>query len=197
MFVSWRLNPMCGRYNFTVEQSDEIQRILEKLNARYQGREIPAGEVFPTNLTPVLVEGKKEIIPVLGTWGFPKFDGKGVIINARTETAYEKRTFRDSLLYRRCIIPSTGFYEWNSEKRKFLFHLPEINTLYMAGAYNLIGGELRYVILTTDSNDSIQDVHKRMPLIILQNEIETWIKDSNAASKMLKQVPPELIRVAV
>ncbi|HWT73355.1 MAG TPA: SOS response-associated peptidase [Mobilitalea sp.] len=188
---------MCGRYNFTVEQSDEVLEILEKLNAKFQGKEARTGEVFPTNLAPILIEEKKEISPTLSVWGFPKFDGKGVIINARSETAFEKKTFRDSLLNRRCIIPSTGFYEWDSEKRKYLFRLEGTNALYMAGLYMYSGEEMRYVILTTDANESMKEIHNRMPLVILKEDIGTWIMDHHVTNDILHRVPPQLIREAV
>ncbi len=188
---------MCGRYNFTVEQSDEILEILEKLNAKFQGKEARMGEVFPTNLSPILIEERKEVSPVLSAWGFPKFDQKGVIINARAETAFEKKTFRDSLVNRRCIIPSTGFYEWDSEKKKYLFRIEGTNALYMAGMYTNYGEELRYVILTTEANESMKEVHSRMPLVIPKNEIATWIMDNGATSEILRRVPPLLIREAV
>ncbi|MDF2537509.1 MAG: hypothetical protein K0S76_530 [Herbinix sp.] len=188
---------MCGRYNFTVEQSDEVLEILEKINAKFQGKEARTGEVYPTNLAPILIEEKKEVSPVLSTWGFPKFDQKGVIINARSETAFEKKTFRDSLINRRCIVPTTGFYEWDANKQKFMFRLEGTNALYMAGLYTYYRDEMRYVILTTDANESMREVHNRMPLIIPRNEIETWITDYNATNEILKRVPPQLIREAV
>jgi putative SOS response-associated peptidase YedK len=188
---------MCGRYNFTVEQSDEIMEILEKLNAKFQGKEARTGEVFPTNLAPILIEEDKEISPTLSVWGFPKFDQKGVIINARAETAFEKKTFRDSLVNRRCIIPSTGFYEWDSEKRKFQFRQEGTNALYMAGLYSYYQKEMRYVILTTEANESMKEIHTRMPLVIPKEEIGTWIMEDMATNDFLKRVPPQLIREAV
>jgi putative SOS response-associated peptidase YedK len=188
---------MCGRYNFTVEQSDEILEILEKLNAKFQNKEARTGEVFPTNLAPILIEEGKEVTPTLSTWGFPKFDAKGVIINARAETAFEKKTFRDSLVNRRCIIPSTGFYEWDSEKQKFMFRLEGTNALYMAGLYSYYRDEMRYVILTTEANESMKDIHNRMPLVIPKEEIGTWITDNQATNDLLKRVPPQLIKQAV
>lgn len=188
---------MCGRYNFTVEQSDEVMEILEKLNAKFQGREVKTGEVFPTNQVPILIEEKSEVSPTLSIWGFPKFDGKGVIINARSETAFEKKTFRDSLLNRRCIIPSTGFYEWDSEKKKFLFRLEGTSALYMAGLYSFYKDEMRYVILTTDANASMKDIHNRMPLVIPKDDINTWIMDNQATNDLLRREPPQLIREAV
>ena len=188
---------MCGRYNFTVEQSDEILEILEKLNAKFQGKEARQGEVFPTNLAPILIEEEKQIAPTLSVWGFPKFDQKGVIINARAETAFEKRTFRDSLLNRRCIIPSTGFYEWDKDKKKFLFRMEGTNALYMAGFYTNYKDEMRYVILTTDANESMKEIHNRMPLVIPKKEIADWIMDDSATNDLLKRVPPQLVREAV
>jgi putative SOS response-associated peptidase YedK len=188
---------MCGRYNFTVEQSDEVIEILEKLNAKYQGREVRTGEVFPTNVAPILIEEKEEVSPVPSIWGFPKYNEKGVIINARAESAFEKKTFRDSLLNRRCIIPSTGFYEWDGEKRKYLFRLEGTNALYMAGIYTFYRDEMRFVILTTDANESMKDVHSRMPLIIPKNEINTWLFDQSVTNDMLHRVPPQLVKEAV
>lgn len=188
---------MCGRYNFTVEQSDEIREILEKINAKFHGKEARTGEVFPTNQAPILIEEQQEASPVLSVWGFPKFDQKGVIINARSETVFEKKTFRDSLLNRRCIVPSTGFYEWDSEKQKFMFRQEGTNALYMAGLYTYFREEMRFVILTTEANESMKEVHNRMPLVIPKNEIDTWLFDYSATDDILKRTPPQLIREAV
>lgn len=187
---------MCGRYNFTVEQSEEIKEILEKLNAKFQNHQVKTGEIYPTNLAPILMEEKNEVSPTPGTWGFPQFNQKGVLINARSETAIEKKTFRESLLSRRCIIPSTGFYEWNSEKRKYLFRMEGEGALYMAGLYNYYQDELRFVVLTTEANESMKEVHDRMPLIIQKQDIGTWIKDSGATNDFLHRIPPLLVKEA-
>lgn len=188
---------MCGRYNFTVEQSDEVIEILEQLNAKIHGKAVKTGEIYPTNLAPILVEEESKISPAPAVWGFQKFNDKGVIINARAESAPEKKTFRDSLLNRRCIIPSTGFYEWDGSKRKYLFRLEDTTALYMAGLFTLYNDEMRYVILTTGANSSIKDVHDRMPLVIPKNDIKTWIMDSEATNELLHRTPPKLVREAM
>jgi putative SOS response-associated peptidase YedK len=187
---------MCGRYNFTVEQSDEIREILEKLNAKFHQTAVKNGEIYPTDRAPILIEEEKEVSPTLSNWGFPKFDGKGVIINARVETAL-KRRLRDSLVNRRCVIPSTGFYEWDGGKKKYLFRLEDTNALYMAGLYNVYQGELRYVILTTHANASMKEIHNRMPLILPKKELATWILDQSATGDLLRSVPPQLVRQIV
>ena len=185
---------MCGRYNFTVEQSDELREIIEKLNAKIHGKEYKSGEIFPTNQVPLLIGEENQASPVLSTWGFPKFDSKGVIINARSESAFEKKIFRESLINRRCIIPSSGFYEWDSEKRKFMFRLEGTDALYMAGLYNYFQDELRFVILTTEANESMKEVHNRMPLVVPRAEINTWILDDKATNDILHREPPMLVR---
>jgi putative SOS response-associated peptidase YedK len=188
---------MCGRYNFTVEQNDEILEILEKLNAKFHNAAVKTGDIYPTNQAPILALDQEEISPTISAWGFPKFNEKGVMINARSETAFEKKTFRDSLLNRRCIIPSTGFYEWDSEKRKFLFRMEGTKVLYMAGLYTRYGEELRFVILTTEANASMKEIHTRMPLVIPKQEVSAWIKDAKATGDYLKRVPPMLVREVV
>lgn len=188
---------MCGRYNFTVEQNDEIIEILEKLNAKLHNKAVKTGEIYPTDQVPILTWEEQEVTPTLSNWGFPKFDQKGVIINARAESAFEKKTFRDSLVNRRCIIPSTGFYEWDSEKNKYLFGLEGTKVLYMAGLYTYYKDELRFVILTTNANDSMKEIHNRMPLVMPKQEIVTWIKDYSVTNDLLNRTPPQLIKQAV
>lgn len=185
---------MCGRYNFTVEQNDEIIEILEKLNAKFHNSAVKIGDIYPTNQAPILTLEDEAVSPVVSTWGFPKFDQKGVIINARSESAFEKKTFRDSLINRRCIIPSTGFYEWDSNKRKFRFRMEGTKVLYMAGLYNFYREEMRFVILTTQANESMSEVHDRMPLVIPKQEIAVWMKDNQATSDFIQRVPPLLVR---
>lgn len=47
--------------------------------------------------------------------------GKGLLINARAEAILDKKTFRDSVLHRRCVIPAHHFYEWCKNKEKYTF----------------------------------------------------------------------------
>jgi len=186
---------MCGRYNLTDEQSEEIQRILKRIDQRFSGSNIKTGEIFPTNLVPVLVPENETIEPIACVWGFPNFSGKtNVIINARSETAFEKRTFRESLISRRCIIPANGFYEWNKSKERIYFTQPNQDIIYMAGIYNIYKGESRFVILTTNANQSIVDVHDRMPLILHKEQLQTWLFNNKKTQDLLNQIPTILER---
>lgn len=98
-------------------------------------------------------------------------------------------SFRDSMKYRRCVIPARGFYEWNKSKEKFSFERQDSRRLFMAGCYNLFKNEMHFVILTTSANLSVAPVHDRMPLILEADELEQWILDDGSAVQMLHKIP--------
>lgn len=188
---------MCGRYSlFTQEENQEIMRIVKSLNTRYPHNNMKQGEIYPTNTAPILRLEQNEISPELSTWGFPRFGAKGVIINARSESADSRPMFRKSLHERRCVIPSTGFFEWsqNGVKTKYRFNLPGDTTLYMAGIFNTFKDENRFVILTTNANNSISDVHNRMPIILPKTMAEDWIISEDFAMSYLNASMPVLHR---
>ncbi|OQB16015.1 MAG: putative SOS response-associated peptidase YedK [Firmicutes bacterium ADurb.Bin193] len=189
---------MCGRYVVDVDEA-EIRDIVNE-TVKNLGN-VKTGEIFPTDRAPVL---NNRLKPTVMEWGFPNFRGKGVIINARAETVLEKRTFKDSVLSRRCIIPTTGFYEWKKNrhtKDKYLFTLPQSPILYIAGFYNSFdtGGARsdKFVILTTAANESMREIHDRMPVVLTRDSIEAWACDTDFAMEILNKPPPELLRSAV
>ncbi|WP_195984093.1 SOS response-associated peptidase [Clostridium sp. D33t1_170424_F3] len=184
---------MCGRYTlFTDSEYEDIRKIIEEVERKHGTGCVKTGEIFPTNSAPILLDVGSGVTADVAKWGFLSFHGKSSIINARAETAAEKRMFGKSLMIRRCVVPSTGFYEWDSQKRKRRFQLPGSNTLYMAGLYNDYQGERRYVIMTTTANESIINVHDRMPVIVPLDKIDRWIADTDAAFKIMSERQPEL-----
>lgn len=185
---------MCGRYAFfTDRELQEIDEIIEQISDDIQREKLKTGEIFPTNIVPVYVPQNEIVKPKLMTWGFPNFRNKGVIINARAETVEEKKLFSSSLKARRCIVPSTGFYEWDADKKKFIFNTPDDQMLYMAGIYNQFDGENRFVILTTDANASMAPVHNRMPVVVPKDMVRHWILDSRSIDEILRGPHPDLL----
>ncbi len=194
---------MCGR--FYIEEAEEIIEIREIITALQRKlSETPqhvqvrtAGEVFPMDTVPMLINDGEGITADIVQWGFTKFDGKGVLINARSETAHMKPLFKNSLFYRRCLIPATGFFEWkhtgNRKKEKYLFYLPGNEVLYLAGIYNEENTDngskkLRMAILTKEANESVHDIHSRMPVIIGKND--GWLdKDADILSYLREKGP--------
>jgi len=184
---------MCGRYTlFTDKELKEVDDIIEKIDNDIKRDKMKTGEICPTDVAPVILFEKEIVVPRLLTWGFPNFQNKGVIINARGETVNEKRMFRFLMETKRCVIPSTGFYEWDKEKNKYLINLAGTPMLYMAGLYNEFEGEGRFVIITTNSNSSISNIHDRMPVVLEKNLIEDWLRDRECAQEMLKWEHPGL-----
>lgn len=185
---------MCGRYTFfTDREIGDIEEIIDQIDKDVNRDKLKTGEIFPSETAPVLCAERETVRPRLFAWGFPGFQGSRLIINARAETALEKRMFQPSILARRCVIPSTGFYEWDKAKRKYQCNLPDSDMLYMAGFYNCFEGEDRFVILTTAANPSMIDIHERMPLIIRKQEVENWIYDVQAAKTFLSREQPDLV----
>jgi putative SOS response-associated peptidase YedK len=110
-------------------------------------------------------------------WGFPGFMDKQLVINARSESAMEKKMFCDAVERRRIVIPAAGFYEWNRQKEKSTFTRKDSSVLYMAGIYRRYEDGDRFAILTTAANESMEPVHDRMPLILDKDEIVTYKGD--------------------
>jgi len=208
---------MCGRYLFSEAEAEDILEIIRDVEGRTGAGTVKRGEIFPTDSAPILLARDRSVRPELFVWGFPGFRGKNVIINARAETAHEKPMFRRSLAARRCVIPSTGFFEWGiadndgtadsevdiinpllpvtgtrkgkPKKQKYLFRIPGEKVLYMAGLYNIYQDGPRFVILTTAANESMMDVHDRMPLILRRELIEDWLFDDGKVPELLRQSP--------
>ena len=179
---------MCGRY--FVEPNEELSWIYQVL-----GDSVKAGEIYPTNPAPVLVADGSKAEAM--TWGFPNFRAKGVLINARAETAQEKKTFAESVMVRRCVIPTTGFFEWDKAKQKHLFTLPEAKALYIAGFWREYEGVRRFVILTTAPNETVAPIHNRMPLVLPKPTIPDWIQNTEKALNILHSTPPLLHKQTV
>ncbi|OPJ60595.1 SOS response-associated peptidase [Clostridium oryzae] len=180
---------MCGRYYVDDETSREIQKIVAELDKKLNKPKYKTGEIYPTNDVPILVAKNKSIEADILKWGFPNFKSRGAIINACSETIFEKKMFRESLVSRRCVVPASGFFEWNTNKEKIYFTPKDESIMYMAGVFNIYDSDARFVILTTGANSSISDVHNRMPLLLSNSQIESWIFDDMQTQTILNQIP--------
>ncbi|MCL2853695.1 MAG: SOS response-associated peptidase [Defluviitaleaceae bacterium] len=192
---------MCGRYVIK-DDGDiiEIEKILSDIRDKYSGMGVPVktGDISPADNAPVLsLQGGRPFLSLM-KWGFAKWDGKGVIINAKAETASEKMMFSKSLFQRRCVIPSTGFYEWDRQdvksKPKHRFNVIDSPMLYMAGIYSEHSGGAqkepitnRFVILTRAANEFVVDIHDRMPVILHKSELVQWLTDYDFAASVMRR----------
>lgn len=183
---------MCGRYLFDpmTGELDEYWQIIAdvaKKQEKYKEQEIATGEVFPSNNVLTLGANKNnEVVPGITKWGFEGFKKGQLFINARSESVEEKKTFSKHFRERRIVFPMNGFYEWDSEKKKFLF-TGNNEVIYVAGFYRMHENVAESIIMTTEPNTAVSPIHDRMPLIINKNEIDKWILDLDFAREYVKQ----------
>ena len=182
---------MCGRYYVDEDTAKEIQKVIRDLDRKLA---LEAGDVHPSEQAVVLTGKCPRLTADRMKWGFPQHDRKGLLINARAESALERITFRDSVRHRRCIIPAAHFYEWNKAKEKAIFCREDSPVLYMAGIWNHFENGDRFVILTTQANASVAPIHERMPLILEKSELENWVYEDGYAEYLLRKTPVLLKR---
>ena len=188
---------MCGRFYIDDDTAREIEKTIRKTDEKLRRER---GDVRPADVATVITAAQSKLATAAQSslttaaqrWGFPGFGDRKLIINARAESVLEKNMFRESVLKRRILVPAAGFYEWNRKKEKAVFTARSKPILYLAGFYSHFEGEDRFVILTTEANASMRDVHDRMPLMFEGEEIEAWLRDDRRLEDMLHKVPQQL-----
>lgn len=196
---------MCRRYSQKAS-AKELAAVFEaEITDPFEPQEI----YNPKALVPVAVHSRKndrrEIR--LFRWGLIPHWAKEEAIgnklyNARAETLYEKPSFRDSFVQRRCIIPATGFYEWNAEN-KTLHIVTHVNTPIMAFAglwdrWKRPNGQIivSCTIITTAASSVIAPIHHRMPVILDQEAVGNWLNDATPSPALAGLLEPtEALRI--
>ncbi len=118
------------------------------------------------------------------------------MINARSETVAEKPAFRAAFAKRRCLIPFSGFYEWQAGpdgKTPFCIHRPQTELFAVAGIWESWGKEnpIRSAsLLTTTANAQVQPIHDRMPVIIAAEHFKTWLDGETPPQKLKALLGP-------
>jgi putative SOS response-associated peptidase YedK len=161
----------------------------------------------PREMAPIVFERNGKCHLTAGLWSLLPPSAKRLdfanevsTFNAKAETLPEKPSFRNAFLKRRCIVPAEAFYEWVGPKRKRQpLHISRRDGrfLSMAGLYNYWkpeGSEGRpiptFAVVTTEPNQWMARIHNRMPAILQDDQIETWldpaISDTNQLNGLLK-----------
>ena len=178
---------MCGRYRL----SRRKQIIAEHFDAISGEQDwSPRYNIAPTQSVPVIRQHPKEPRRVLSLmrWGLiPSWakdvSGSAGMINARSETAAAKPAFRDSMKFRRCLVPADGFYEWRrsgTTKQPFCFEVNEGELFAFAGLWDRWRDpSMQWIrscsILTTTPNAVTSAVHDRMPVILSRDNYDLWL----------------------
>ncbi len=127
------------------------------------------------------------------------------MINARSETVAVKPSFRHAIRYRRCIVPASGYFEWQRDGKKnrpFYFWMKDNSPLGLAGIWEewqgADGSTMRtFAVLTTTANRIVAPVHDRMPVILATSEYTVWldreITDPESLQALYHPFPAELL----
>lgn len=125
------------------------------------------------------------------------------LINARSETASHKPSFRAAFARRRCIVPAQAFYEWQKTGSGKVPHaiFPAVEPLLsMAGLWEYHerpdGSLLRtFTVLTCEANALVARVHHRMPVILLPQDHHRWLSAQDEAADLLVPCRDELLTI--
>ncbi len=177
---------MCGRFLMNEEAVKAVEKIV-KIPAGIQDQ-LDLGMIFPSNPSLVIYDDGQGFGAAIKNFGVLSEKLRKRIINARAETITEKWMFRNAFYHQRCLIPCALFYEWNREKQRISFYENEEPVLYLAGIWM----KDDFVILTTAANASMEAFHHRMPLVLRQEQLNSWLNDPAEAEKILNAVPPML-----
>ena len=201
---------MCGR--FTSLLSPELLAVIrETFGVPVPESTEPRYNIAPTQMVRVLRnEGDHNRFDLM-RWGLVPFWAKdpsigSQMINARYETVSEKPAFRQAIKYRRCIIPTSGFYEWQRTeclKQPYFVHMADSSPMYLAGIWEQWKhtGEEGFLetfsILTTAANELVAPIHDRMPVILQPDFLNLWLShgmhDPEQLQDMFQAIPSDLI----
>ena len=175
---------MCGRYTLTADaESLQLAFDLEVVD----GWDQPRYNIAPSQVLPVITDREPRKLSFLKwglvpSWAKDKAIGNRMI-NARSETAAQKPSFRSAFKRRRCLIPADGYYEWmkrDGAKQPVYIRRADREIFAFAGLWENWkqpdGGWLQtFAILTRDASDAIRPIHHRMTVIVEPEDYALWL----------------------
>lgn len=186
---------MCGRFAFTATP----QEVADLFSLDEIDPFPPRYNIAPTQpILMVNVDAANRVAATLVRWGLVPAWVKQpqdftLLLNARSETAAEKPSFRNAMRHRRTLVPATGFYEWHrpvnikgDQKKQAYWIRPRDGGIVCFGGLmetwaGADGSEIDSgCILTTSANDAISSIHHRMPVVILPKDFDRWLDCKNS-----------------
>lgn len=193
---------MCGRFAFD-SPSDAMARLFDAIPAN-RLPPVPNFNVCPTMPIHVVRSGVSGRVLVSMRWGFiphwyAKPNGGPLLINARAETIAEKPAFRMACRERRCLVPMSGFYEWDrsdkAAKLPWYFYRRDGQPLVCAGIWQDWGTEAEatstVALVTTQANRAMSAVHHRMPVVLETADFGLWLGEQGKGAAPLMRPAAE------
>lgn len=151
-------------------------------------------EIYPKDTVAVLANSKNDTPSAFPMrWGYTEY-GK-LIFNTRSETAAEKKIFRDGIRNRRCLIPAACYFEWDRDKNKY--RIGTGNLIWLAGIYRFEDTLPVFSILTQEPTAELAKIHDRMPVIISRDAKDNWLNRAAEPDRLIRSSvrEPEYIEV--
>lgn len=177
---------MCGRFALKATATELIDHFKLLACPDFS----PRFNIAPTSQIPI-IRWKPDAgrVGQLVRWGLiPSWSKEPTakLNNARAETVHEKPSFRTGFQRHRCLIPATGFYEWQTvagKKQPYYIH-PAEDMFAFAGllaAWKASDGQtiVSTCIITTGPNEVMAPIHDRMPVILRPGDFDTWLDPAN------------------
>ncbi len=176
---------MCGRY--ALHASPEVVALQFALDGAPEFK--PSYNVRPgTDITVVRLDREGRRVARMQRWA-------DKLANARGETVDERPAFRDAFRRWRCLVPASGFYEWQAiagRKHPWYFTPTDAQLFGLAGITSLRDGVRSVSLITTSPNAVLEPIHDRMPVIIAPADYAAWLDPSNEAPlHLVKPYPGE------
>jgi putative SOS response-associated peptidase YedK len=186
---------MCGRFTSKLTW-DEIVR-LYRLTIKAPPHNLPPRyNICPTDPVDVVTErdGNRDFVRmrwglVPSWWPKPLKELRAATFNARAETVAEKPFFRDAFRRTRCLIPASGYYEWQDTatgKQPWYFTRTDGEPMTFAGLWDewkdkATGEVLKScTMLITGPNDFVAEVHDRMPVVLESKDFASWLNEGGS-----------------
>ncbi len=178
---------MCGRFTSTASPEELMRKfgVIISQNLR------PQWNVAPSQQALVITRNGLQKEAVVAQWGLPPAAAKQrFLINARAETVQEKPTFRDAFQHRRCIVVASGWYEWSAPRTPWHVKLCDGGVMAYAGLLFGQKDQQRFVIMTTNADAGLADIHHRAPLVLAAGGYDAWIGgNATTAATLLRPAP--------
>jgi putative SOS response-associated peptidase YedK len=186
---------MCARYNLRISP----QKLAEIFNVVRGVEYQPRFNISPTQTVVAIRQENGERVASNMRWGLVPSWSKdpkagAPLIIARGETVATTNAFRSAFKSRRCLIPATGFYEWEHRgklKLPYHIHLPNDEPFAFAGIWETWKGGAAPLescaIITTDPVPQMAELKDRMPVILHRDDWPVWLDPEIKEAEPLTQ----------
>jgi putative SOS response-associated peptidase YedK len=200
---------MCGRFTNRLTWREIVALYRLSVPATPE-RNLPARyNICPTDTIDAVIEreGKRELVPMrwglVPSWWKKKAKEAPATFNARAESVAEKPMFRDAFKRSRCLVPASGYYEWQKTptgKQPYYYTAHDGSPLTIAGLRDEwkdieTGERLKScTMIITNANELASKIHDRMPVLLQPKDFDGWMAGT-ASIEMLKPAPDDYLQV--